>query len=212
VIPMCFHSRLRVSFLLSLMVVTSMTNSVSATSLDNTLTDGIVDDRRSGDLRSNAGAKWRLITDGVMGGLSSGQLVLDDYRGKACLRMRGDVSTENNGGFLQVALSLTDIPGSKKGVFDASDYSGVEIEVSGNDETYNIHFRTNGLWFPWQSYRASFDAHDRWQKIRIPFASLKPYKTTQKFSPEELIRIGVVAIGREFKADLCLASLRFYRE
>ena len=209
---MFFHFQITIRFLLSLMIVTSMINSVSASSLDNTIADGIVDDRRSGDFRSNTGVEWQLITDGVMGGLSSGQLVLDEYRGKACLRMRGDVSTENNGGFVQVALSLTDIPGSKKGVFDASDYSGVEIEVSGNDETYNIHFRTEGLWFPWQSYRASFDAHDRWQKIRIPFASLKPYKTTQKFSPEELIRIGVGAIGRDFKADLCLASLRFYRE
>ena len=208
---MHFISQLRVRYLLSLMIVTSMINSVSASSLDNTFTDGIVDDRRSGDMRSNSGVEWQLITDGVMGGLSSGQLVLDEYRGKACLRMRGDVSTENNGGFLQVALSLTDIPGSKKGVFDASDYSGVEIELSGNDETYNIHFRTEGLWFPWQSYRATFDADDRWQTIRIPFASLKPYKTTRKFSPEELIRIGVVAIGRDFKADLCLASLRFYR-
>ena len=209
---MHFISQLRVRYLLSLMIVTSMINSVSASSLDNTFTDGIVDDRRSGDMRSNSGVEWQLITDGVMGGLSSGQLVLDEYRDKACLRMRGDVSTENNGGFLQIALSLTDISKSEKGIIDASDYSGVEIEVSGNDETYNIHFRTKGLWFPWQSYRASFDAHDRWQKIRIPFASLEPYKTTQKFSPEELIRIGVVAIGRDFKADLCLASLRFYRE
>lgn len=211
-IPMCFHSQLRASFLLSLMIVTSMINSVSATSRDNTLIDGIVDDRRSGDLRSTAGGKWRLITDGVMGGLSSGQLVPDEHRGKACLRMRGDVSTENNGGFIQIALSLTDISRSEKDVFDASGYSGVEIEVSGNDETYNIHFRTDDLWFPWQSYRASFEAHDRWQTIRVPFASLKAYKTTQKFSPEELIRIGIVAIGRDFKADLCLASVRFYRE
>jgi hypothetical protein len=210
---MFFHSQLPVRFLLSLMIVTNMmTNSVSASSLDSTFTDAIVDDRRSGNLRSNAGIEWQLITDGVMGGLSSGQLLLDEYRGKACLRMRGDVSTENNGGFLQIALSFTDIPGSKKDVFDASEYSGIEIEVSGNDETYNIHFRTDALWFPWQSYRASFNADDRWQTIRIPFASLKPYKTTRKFSAEELIRIGVVAIGRDFKADLCLASLRFYRE
>lgn len=209
---MFFHSQIPVRFLLSLMIVTSMINSVSATSLDNSFAGGIVDDRRSGDLRSNAGVEWRLITDGVMGGLSSGQLVLDEHRGKTCLRMRGDVSTENNGGFLQIALSLTDIPGSKKDVFDASEYSGIEIEVSGNDETYNIHFRTDDLWFPWQSYRASFDADDRWQTIRIPFASLKPYKTTQKFSPEELIRIAVVAIGRDFNADICVASLRFYRE
>ena len=181
-ITMFFHSQLRARFLLGLMIVTSMINSVSASSLDNTFTDGIVDDRRSGDMRSNSGVEWQLITDGVMGGLSSGQLVLDEYRGKACLRMRGDVSTENNGGFLQVALSLTDIPGSKKGVFDASDYSGVEIEVSGNDETYNIHFRTEGLWFPWQSYRYSFTTSPDWQTYRIPFTHLMKYTTFSDYN------------------------------
>ena len=39
---------------------------------------------------------------------SSGQLNLDIYRGKTCVRMRGDVSTANNGGFVQMALSLSD--------------------------------------------------------------------------------------------------------
>ena len=213
VISMFFHARKCVSSsLFSLIIISSMINKVSATSLDKVLTDGLVDDRRSGDMRSNAGVEWRLITDGVMGGLSSGQLVADEHRGKACLRMTGDVTTENSGGFLQMAISLSDIPGSAKDVFDASSYSGVEIEVAGNDETYNIHFRTDGLWFPWQSYRASFDVDDRWQTIRVPFASLKPYKTKQQFLPEELVRIGIVAIGRDFKADLCLASLRFYHE
>ena len=113
-IPSCFYSRLHVSLLISLMLAASMINSVSATSRDNTLTDGIVDDRRSGDLRSNAGVEWRLISDGVMGGLSSGLLVLDEHRGKACLRMSGDVTTKNNGGFLQIALSLSDVTKSEK--------------------------------------------------------------------------------------------------
>jgi hypothetical protein len=169
--------------------------------------DLIIDDRSSADLSSNLGVKWRLITDGVMGGLSKGNLTLDNYKGRNCLRMRGDVTTENNGGFVQTALPLSD-----KEPFDASAYTGVELDVSGNNESYNIHFRTDSLWFPWQSYRYSFTTSPDWKTLRVPFASLTPYKTTQKFSRNEIIRIGLVAIGREFQADLCLASIKFYSE
>jgi hypothetical protein len=147
-----------------------------------------------------------------MGGLSSGQLTLDNYKGRNCLRMHGDVTTENNGGFIQFALSLQGLSLSEDDTFDASAYAGVELEVSGNNESYNIHFRTSYLWFPWQSYRSSFTASDDWQVLRVPFSSLQPYKTSRAFSQDKIKRIGLVAIGRKFKADLCLAGIRFYRE
>ncbi len=119
--------------------------------------------------------------------------------------MRGDVSTENNGGFVQMALSLSD-----QGIFDASGFDGLELEVSGNNEAYNIHLRTAGLWFPWQSYRATFNATPDWQTVRIPFAEFEAYKTSQDLPVDKLRRIGLLAIGRVFQADLCLASIRFY--
>ncbi len=180
-------------------------NSVHAT--ETVVKSLVIDDRSNSDFQSNLGLSWRLVTDDVMGGISSGNLSLDTYKGRKCLRMRGDVSTENNGGFVQISLAL-----SEQGEYDASQFSGVEIEVAGNNEQYNIHFRTDDLWFPWQSYRASFVAATDWQSYRIPFASLEPYKTGEDFSANKLERIGLVAIGREFQADLCLASIRFYSE
>jgi hypothetical protein len=169
--------------------------------------DLVIDDRSNNDATSNLGTKWQLVTDNVMGGLSQGQLTLDNYQDKNCLRMRGDVTTENNGGFVQIALPL-----SAEDVFDASAYSGIEIEVAGNNEVYNIHFRTSDLWFPWQSYRSSFIASSDWQTYRISFADLEKYKTFHSFSRDQIKRIGLVAIGREFQADLCLADIRFYHE
>jgi len=174
---------------------------------NNTHDDLVIDDRSNNDLSSNLGTKWQLVTDNVMGGLSQGRLTQDSYKGKKCLRMRGDVTTENNGGFVQIALSL-----SEQDVLDASAYRGVEIEVAGNNEVYNIHFRTGGLWFPWQSYRSSFVASGDWQIYRVPFSELEKYKTSRGFSQDEIKRIGLVAIGREFQADLCLADIRFYHD
>lgn len=167
----------------------------------------IIDDRSSGNTISTLGPEWRLFTDTVMGGVSTGNINVHSHQGKNCLRLRGNVSTENNGGFVQMALPL-----SERGAFDASGYDGVEIEIAGNNETYNIHFRTADLWFPWQSYRASFTALPNWQTIRLPFAELEAYKTSQAFQRNELKRIGLLGIGRNFKADLCLASIRLYSE
>jgi len=60
------------------------------------------------------------------GWASSGQLNLDTHRERDCLRMRGDVSTANNGGFVQMALSLSD-----EDNFDASAFIGIILEVAG---------------------------------------------------------------------------------
>ena len=167
--------------------------------------DLIIDDRSSGNLSTNLGTQWRLVTDQVMGGVSKGELNLDDYKGRNCLCMRGNVSTDNNGGFVQIALDL-----SQGEPLDASAYTGVEFSVAGNNEPYNVHFRTTDLWLPWQSYRFTFKASPEWQTIRIPFAGLEAYRTTTKFRQDKLKRIGLVGIGRNFKADLCVASIKFY--
>jgi len=185
-----------------------MVDRVLADTQNNSL---IIDDRSSGNLNSNLRTKWRLVTDNVMGGVSSGKISLDNIKAKNCIRMQGDVSTENNGGFVQIALPLLDKNADNK-PFDASAYTGIEIEVSGNNESYNIHFRTDNLWFPWQSYRYSFIATPDWKIYRIPFSKLEAYKTTNKFSQDEIIRLGLVAIGREFQANLCIASVSFYTE
>jgi hypothetical protein len=172
-----------------------------------TANDYVIDDRSSGTLVSALGTEWRFVTDTVMGGVSSGSIDIDSHAGKKCLRLHGKVSTENNGGFVQMALPL-----SRNNSFDASAYDGIAFEVSGNNESYNIHLRTKGLWLPWQSYRASFIATPEWQSVRIPFSDLEAYKTTQKFRKDELKRIGFLGIGRNFRADLCLGSIRFYSD
>jgi hypothetical protein len=167
----------------------------------------IIDDRRSGELASVLGGTWRVVTDGVMGGVSSAQLAPDTVDSKACLRLRGDVRLENNGGFIQAALDVQHTVAA-----DASAYDGVLLEVYGNDQQYNLHLRTGDVWLPWQSYRATFQAPARWQTLRLPFSAFTGYRIEKQLDLERLERIGVVAIGRAFGADLCIASLALYRD
>lgn len=169
--------------------------------------NGLIDDRGSGTLAANSGEEWRLVTDQVMGGRSDGHLRVDRHFGRGCLRLSGAVSTANNGGFIQAALRLG---GGRR--FDASVYSGLVLTVAGNGEEYSLHLKTSDLSLPWQSYRASFKAEPAWREIRIPFTEFVPYRTGNEFQPSRLERIGLVAIGRAFAADLCLADLGFYQE
>ena len=167
----------------------------------------VIDDRSAGGLESSYGASWRLITDGVMGGVSQGQLSADTIAGRACLRLRGDVSLKNRGGFVQAAL---DTDGDKP--LDAAGYSGILLEVYGNGEQYNLHLRTADVWLPWQAYRASFTSPAAWHTVRIPFAAFSGYRIGAALDVGTLERIALVAIGRAFTADLCLARLALYRD
>ncbi|MEZ5583669.1 MAG: CIA30 family protein [Candidatus Competibacteraceae bacterium] len=121
------------------------------------------------------------------------------------MRLTGEVSLENNGGFIQMALDL-----SREGVLNASAYRGLRLLVRGNGEEYNAHLRTPDTVRPWQSYRASFNAPDTWHEVHLPFAQFKPYRLDAPLDVSRLRRLGLVAIGRPFQADLCVAEISLY--
>ena len=145
---------------------------------------------------------WEYVADTVMGGVSQGRLTLETVDGRDAARLTGVVSLDNNGGFLQMAFDVT---------VDVSAWTGVEIDVAGNDETYDLRVRTDQLTRPWQSFRASFTAQREWTTVRIPFADLTPHRTDAMFDPRRVRRIGILAIGRVFNADVAVSGVRLYR-
>jgi hypothetical protein len=149
---------------------------------------------------------WRLVTDAVMGGVSRGSIAKETLEGREAIRMRGDVSTENNGGFVQIALDLAPETGS----FDAGGFTGLEMDVFGNNESYGAHLRTTDITRPQQSYRQSFVARPDWRTLRLPFVQFMPHRIDIPLDVRRLRRIGLVAIGREFAADLAIARLALY--
>jgi Complex I intermediate-associated protein 30 (CIA30) len=170
-----------------------------------TVNPAIIDDLSCEPGLSAIGTKWQLFTDRVMGGVSTGTMVREMVAGRPAIRMRGDVSIENNGGFVQIALDLA----ADGKAIDASAWRGVELHVFGNDEEYNIHLRTDDLTRPWQSYRQSFHADPQWRTARFRFQDFAPYRTDAALDTRKLRRIGLVAIGRTFSADLSIAGLRY---
>lgn len=168
--------------------------------------DMLVDDFAHPELTSKFGTRWRGVSDRVMGGISKVSVARDVIDGRQCLRLTGEVSLENNGGFVQATLNLS----ASGGGFDASNYEGIRLVVRGNDEKYSVHLRTPDNVRPWQSYRAHFKATPDWQIIQIPYRNFTPYRLNTPLDTTRLRRIGLVAIGRRFDADLAIDEIFFY--
>jgi hypothetical protein len=167
----------------------------------------IIDDLSREPHMAAIGSNWQILTDQVMGGVSEGTMVRGVVAGRAAIRMRGDVRLENNGGFVQIALDLS----PDGGVVDVSDWGGIELDVFGNGEEYAVHLRTDALTRPWQSYRRTFKADAEWRTVQLPFNHFVPHRTALQLDTHRLRRIGLVAIGRAFSADLAVGGLRFMR-
>jgi hypothetical protein len=167
----------------------------------------LIDDFTDEGLVSKLGTRWRGVSDRVMGGVSEASVSHGVIDGRPSLRLTGDVRLENNGGFIQAALDLA--PSGE--TFDAASFTGVRIIARGNGETYSVHLRTSDNVRPWQSYRAQITAKPDWETIDLPFEAFAPYRLEAPLDRTRLRRIGLVAIGRAFYADLAVSELFFYR-
>ncbi|GLI94825.1 CIA30 family protein [Methylocystis echinoides] len=167
----------------------------------------IIDDLSREAPIATIGTSWRLFTDTVMGGVSRAAMTRETVEGRAAIRLRGSVSLENNGGFVQISLDF--LP--DQGPFDASSWSGIEVDVFGNGEEYALNLRTTDLTRPWQSYRAPFRAVPHWETLRLPFSSFAPNRTDIPLNIHRLRRLGILGIGRQFFADISVGGVRFFR-
>ena len=170
------------------------------------IADRIIDDFSQPGPRTRCGTAWELVSDQVMGGVSDGRLTHEPVAGRPAHHLTGTVSLDNNGGFLQMALDLH----PDGNAVDASGFAGLELDLRGNGQSYNIHLRTDDVTRPWQSYRQTVIASPDWTTHRLPFADFTAHRLEAPFDPATLRRIGIVAIGRAFHADIALGGLRFY--
>lgn len=150
---------------------------------------------------------WEYVADTVMGGVSRGQAKPVEINGRTATRLTGEVSLDNNGGFVQIAFDVQD----DGGTFDASAWTGLKLDVQGNGEAYDLRLRTDQITRPWQSFRAAFTAPNTWTTVSIPFSALTPHRTEVRFDPARLRRIGILAIGREMQADIAVSKVQLFR-
>jgi len=167
----------------------------------------IIDDFSRTSGLSALGTQWRGFTDRVMGGVSTAVSGIETVGGRRALRLVGEVSLENNGGFVQVALPLS-ADGSP---LNARAYAGIRLTVRGNGETYHVHIRTTSTLLPWQYYQAEFAAGPAWTTVELPFDLFAAEALEAGLDSSKLTRIAVVASKKPFRADIAVSKIEFYR-
>ncbi len=108
--------------------------------------------------------KWRIVNDGVMGGLSSSKAIVNDDNK---IIFSGNVSLENNGGFASLRSPVKD--------YNFENFSGIEIKIKGDGKRYSISMKET-TYFSGYFYTSTFETKkDEWITIKIPFDQFKLY-------------------------------------
>lgn len=111
--------------------------------------------------KASANNDWKIIDDGVMGGLSQGKFLIDsDGNGV----FQGTISLENKGGFSSVRYQFDKINTNKE--------SKIVIHLKGDGKQYQ--FRIKDKYDSYYSYITTFDTSGEWETIEIKLADLYP--------------------------------------
>ena len=149
---------------------------------------------------------WGYISDRTMGGISDGKAVLEQDEGIFFARLTGNVSTKNNGGFIQLRSSLSFINLEKEN----KALKGVRLNVRGNGEIYHIFIRTSENQSYRDYYSATFITTDKWKIVDLPFTEFKNRFSNKNLNGNDIKTFGIVAYGREFFSDVSVSKIIFY--
>jgi len=108
--------------------------------------------------------RWRIVNDGVMGGLSSSKVIVNEDNK---IIFRGNVSLENNGGFASLRSPVKN--------YNFEKFAGLEIKLKGDGKRYSFSMKET-TYFNGYFYTSSFETKkDEWIVVQIPFNQFKLY-------------------------------------
>ena len=140
---------------------------------------------------------WQGVTDQVMGGVSNLAIRHTD----GVFYMSGNVSTDNNGGFVRLSNRIN---------INSNDFKGIKFKAKGNNETYEIHVTLKGLKIPpWSYFSQGFDVNDDWQEYEIFFKDLKRSSgfSAAPMNAKNIRDLSIAGFGRDFKVDLAIKEI-----
>jgi monofunctional biosynthetic peptidoglycan transglycosylase len=150
---------------------------------------------------------WRIVDDGVMGGLSQGR---HEIGSDGILRFSGMLSLENNGGFS--SLRSGDLK------MDLGKAEGVVMRVKGDGRSYQLRFGTDARYRGQAMFfKCGFPTvKGEWIEVKLPFkgftGSWRGVELPGKvFDPSKIRRIGLqLADKKEGPFELRVDWIRSY--
>ncbi|MDB9986218.1 CIA30 family protein [Pelagibacterales bacterium] len=149
--------------------------------------------------------QWNYVADTVMGGVSTGGVEFKDIEGKTIALLTGNVTTENNGGFIQIRRYLRSI--------NLEDINLIKLIAKGNNQKYFVFLRTTGTKLPWQYYQSEFTVNENFNEFILPINEFKKsgMLMSSKINPKKITSIGLVAFGRDHSAELFIKEIEFIK-
>jgi len=147
---------------------------------------------------------WPHINDGVMGGVSSGEMSTGD----GYTTFRGTVSFDNNGGFSSVR--------SPAALHDLSTFKGLVLRVRGDGKRYGFRLKTDAS-FDGVSYQVKIEPPaGEWTEISVPFFDFIPVyrgrvvRDHPQLDPSRIATFGLIISRQEGPFRIDIESVRAY--
>lgn len=138
-------------------------------------------------------SSWRIVNDGVMGGLSQGKIEWNSAANT--MIWSGLVSLENNGGF----ASIRTIPQT----YETGSFQKIKMRVKGDGKTYKFRMRPSGN-FDGIAYSLDFETKKgAWTEISLTTNDFQPtfrgriYPEYGTIKTENLQQIGFLIAGKQ---------------
>ncbi|GAB5466564.1 MAG: CIA30 family protein [Candidatus Kapaibacteriales bacterium] len=106
-------------------------------------------------------SEWRVVDDVVMGGVSSGNIIISD---EGHGMFSGNVSLDNNGGFSSIRYRMNPI--------SVEDYTKLILRLKGDEKSYQVRVKNSTS--DMQSYINTFSTSGEWEKISVTLNNLYP--------------------------------------
>ncbi len=150
-------------------------------------------------------SQWNYVADTVMGGISTGGVEFKDIEDKTIAILTGNVTTENNGGFIQIRRDLRSI--------NLDSVNSIKLIAKGNNQKYFVFLRTTGTKLPWQYYQSQFTVNENFNEFILPINEFKKsgMLMSSKINPKKITSIGLVAFGRDHSAELSIKEIEFIK-
>ena len=129
-------------------------------------------------------SSWRIIDDGVMGGLSQGHIDLNED-GHAVYH--GKISLQNNGGFSSLRY--------RPEPFEVGDETHLVLRIQGDGKRYQFRIKSRAS--DSYSYIQFYETSGEWETVRLPLEDFYPSfrgRTLDRpnFPAETIAEIGVL--------------------
>ena len=152
---------------------------VTTTTAINEMVVAVFDFSSSDSAGGSTMAGWSVVNDTVMGGVSSGQLAMED----GLMIFSGELSLDNKGGFASVRSPVIESQSTQSSSMSWADRIGPRIVVQGDGRTWTVEIRTDDESGGWIASLPT--SPDSITDVTIPWSSFKP--VTRFLDPRDAI-------------------------